>query len=506
MARDRQPGEFPTTLSVLPVSAGRWAFHSGMDTSLRLSFTPGEIIPAGTTLEVHTDRPVEARSAQGAIGLRSAGRPMGVLTRLAARRRVVQIPTDRLEPGPYELTIGEILDGKGNQLAEPVTVPFIVGALVGRVPPEYRVEQAVHLAVGELEVNRLIPGATSPDDARYVELVKAVHRETGERVELAFDSNGEPVDPATVVDEVAKRRGAVFGRVHETLWQHLRTAKEAERVDVVIWPRIDHDIADYEKPTDRRADEPHPEAIRRTDATMRRAGVLDKALAAIGAKVDERIDDRVPAVHASLTVAQIRELAESDAVGGIFLDDRTAINDLGNSIAVAHSDVAHNLGFDGTGVRVAVFEDGPSVTTNLSFAARYTSSPAASNHARLTNAVIKNTEPNLPHGHAPDCDLYSANSSDNAALRWAAQQGCTVISQSFHRSSEPGGAGLQADDLLKDYLALNWPYPTIVQAAGNFWQGDDDNIQPPSSRIRQPQGIQHPVRRQPRRHRGDDVG
>ena len=53
------------------------------------------------------------------------------------------------------------------------------------------------------------------------------------------------------------------------------------------------------------------------------------------------------------------------------------------------------------------------------------------------------------------------------------------MSQSFHRGSEPGGSGLQADDLLKDWLALRWPYPTIVQAAGNFWLGDADGITPP---------------------------
>src|SRR5262249_12048260 len=115
-----------------------------------------------------------------------------------------------------------------------------------------------------------------------------------------------------------------------------------------------------------------------------------------------------------------------------------------------------------------------------SFEGRYTSSPPASSHARLTSAIIKNIEPRKPHGHAPDCDLYSANSSDNDALLWAIRdQHCTVISQSFHRSNEPGSASLQSDDVLKDWLALRWPYPTIVQAAGNFWEGDDDDIDPP---------------------------
>ena len=55
------------------------------------------------------------------------------------------------------------------------------------------------------------------------------------------------------------------------------------------------------------------------------------------------------------------------------------------------------------------------------------------------------------------------------------------MSQSFHRGTEPGGSGLQSDDLLKDWLALRWPYPTILQAAGNFWPADPDGISPPEA-------------------------
>jgi hypothetical protein len=249
----------------------------------------------------------------------------------------------------------------------------------------------------------------------------------------------------------------------------------------VVWPRIVDDQTSYDKPADRRLQEPHAAEVERTALARRATSDLSRRLKRLGAELRDRLDDSVPALHATLPAAHVRKLATSDVVGAVFLDDRSAITDLGDSIAVARSDRAQNLGFDGTGVRVAVFEDGPSDTTNLTLAGRFTSTPAASNHARLTHAIIKNTESGRPHGHAPDCQLYSANSSDNDALRWAANQGCTVISQSFHRNSEPGGSGLQADDVLKDWLALHWPYPTIVQAAGNFWQGDADNIQPPSS-------------------------
>ena len=57
---------------------------------------------------------------------------------------------------------------------------------------------------------------------------------------------------------------------------------------------------------------------------------------------------------------------------------------------------------------------------------------------------------------------------DLAAITWAAQtRGCTVISQSFHRDAEQTDSGLSFDDMYKDWLVLHWPYPTILQAAGN---------------------------------------
>jgi subtilisin family serine protease len=137
-------------------------------------------------------------------------------------------------------------------------------------------------------------------------------------------------------------------------------------------------------------------------------------------------------------------------------------------MAVAQANQALALGHTGSGVRVAVFEDGPSDLTNLRYEARYQANPSASAHARLTSAIIKNVEAQKPHGYAPDCSLYSANSYDNAALNWAIQeQTCTVVSQSFHRDTEQTSGELSGDDLLKDWLALRLPFPTIIHAAGN---------------------------------------
>ena len=440
--------------------------------------TADEIVAVGSTIELTLGAQVDPQSAQGAICVVRGCEQVATGIALANRGRVVTVRLDEAAIGACELVVSELLSTKGETLVDRYHLPFSVVPISGKVPDDLRVEHAVRLFIDDLHVVRLAPGEATRG---HVDVVKAVHRKKGTPVELAFDERGERVEIGKQLAQLAQRRADKYGRIHDTLFQRIEQAKESDRVPIVVWARVELPPAPFEKPADRRSVEP-PEGEKKVTATIRKAAAALRAVlqrSKIKLLKESRADETVPCVRATATVAQIRRLAENKAVGAILFDDVSAINDLADLIAVARSDRAHAAGFDGTGIRVAVFESGPSVTTNLVFAGRFTSSPSASNHARLTSAIIKNIEPNKPHGHAPDCDLFSANSSDNDALRWAVNdQHCTVISQSFHRNSEPGGSGLQADDLLKDFLALRWPYPTIVQAAGNFFVGDADGIIP----------------------------
>ena len=180
------------------------------------------------------------------------------------------------------------------------------------------------------------------------------------------------------------------------------------------------------------------------------------------------VETAAPVVYVVAPAGAIRELAQRDDIAALFLHEPEGILDLGDSMAIANSDDVITAGTTGKGVNVAVYEDGPDVTTDLSITAQFLSSPATSFHARHTHGIIKNIEANAPHGHAPGCNLHSANTMDLSALDWAAHDhGCTVISQSFHRDSEQTTDTLSFDDIFKDHLALNWPFPTICQAAGN---------------------------------------
>jgi hypothetical protein len=447
------------------------------------SIVADEIVAAGSSIELTLPAPVDPQSAQGAVRLMHGCDQVSARLELTRRARVVAVRLDDAAIGAYTLVVSELLGTKGETLVDRYHLPFLVVPIAGKIPGDLRVEHSVRLVVDPLNVTRVAPGAGAR--AGYVDVVKAVHRTKGTPVEMAFDDRGGRVDFDKQLAELAQRRMEKYGSIHDTLFRRIEHAREDDRVPIVVWPRLELPPAPYEKPADRPSLEP-PDGERKVAATIRKASAaLRTVLQRSKIKVvkESRTDDAAPFVRATATVAQIRRLAGNAAVGAIYFDDVSAVNDLADSIAVARSDRAHALGFDGTGIRVAVFESGPNVTTNLSFAARFTSSPGAStasnDHARLTSAIVKNIEPNKPHGHAPDCDLFSANSSDNDALRWAVNdQHCTVISQSFHRNSEPGGSGLQSDDVLKDFLALRWPYPTIVQAAGNFFVGDADGITP----------------------------
>lgn len=448
--------------------------HSQMSDELSLSFIAGEILGAGTDIEIRTRRPFDPDVARSAVVLQQKDLNVAAPVTVDEKGEIIRISTKDLRPGKYQLRIHELLDTKGEEILNHALIPFGIGALAGKVPGELRVEHATHVAIGKISLRRLEPGERAPPDFKYVEFVKAVHRQKGEQVHLAFDEKGEQVDGQAMLDDYQLRRYAKFGRLHETLFNHLEGGRDSDQVDVAVWPHIKEDLTNYKKPNHGEIKEPPQEARDLLKEAIRtRSAVVDK-LKKLGAKVKDTPQETL-VIYASLRADKVRDLAKSDDVSRIFLDDRTAIRDLADSEAISRVKQAHALGFIGLGVHVAVFEDGPSDVSNLVFADRYLQNPPDSTHARLTSAIIKNVEPGKPHGYAPGCHLYSANIRDNAALQWALDQprSCTVISQSFHRSSsegqnEQGSPSMSADDILKDHMVTQWPYPTIVHAAGNI--------------------------------------
>jgi len=446
-------------------------------TGLKVSVVPNEILFPRATVAVEAPSALDAEAAQGGIVVQ--GQRGTVALGRAGRLASWSPEADSLPPGQHCLVVRGLLSRSGKSLPGDRQIPFFVTDSVAKVPGRLRVESMVRLRVGALEAERL--SIDRRPRGRYIEIMKASDRKSGAPMALAFDQSGRRVDAERLLRRMQAARAKKFGKLQESLHAHLAKAGSRGRVPVAIWLRTDETTITGEKKL-------KGETRRPAREVERQGREIGRVVAAFTARCGERWrglepDPVAPVVYAELTRSEIEALAKDRAVAGVFLHEREGIEDLVNSIGIANSDDVHTLGFRGSGVKVAVWEDSPDVTTDLSIAARFKSSGfATSDHARHTHGIVKNIERNAPHGHAPSCALHSANTKDLDALRWAVKdKGCTVVSQSFHRSSEPGASGMSFDDVYKDWLALHWPWPTICQAAGNFFTGDADNINPPSS-------------------------
>ena len=432
-----------------------------MPQKIEIGIEPYEVVLGTPRLTLRSEAPLDPETARGSLTLANGFR--GTVEVSADSRTATLVPDEALPPGPHTLTITELVTKRGSRISERLDIPFFVVDSRAKVRSNLRVESIVRLRLGRLDLER-IPMRDSAR-GRFVDVIKAVDRKTGKPTELAFDERGERVDHRDLLTQIEDNRRRAYGKLHPTL--HARLAeKNRGRLPVAIWVAVD------DEPRGEKREK--GETKRRPASETRHRKHVADVVAAVAALAGEhgarevRAAEAGPVVFAELTAEQIKRLQASDDVAAIFLHETEGVLDLKDSMAIAQSDkVQTNLGFTGNGVNVAVYEDGPDVTTNLSITAQFLAHPSTTQHARHTHGIIKNIEANKPHGHAKDCNLHSANSMDLAAIDWAVQHGCTVISQSFHRDSEQTDSDLSFDDKYKDWVVLHWPYPTILQAAGN---------------------------------------
>lgn len=448
-----------------------------MPASLSLSIRPFEVVPAGRSITATTTEPIDHATLRGGIAVR------GVEGRIIAEENSLTFtPSDGLPPGRQTLVVDE-LHGQRSRLTRGTTVTFTVVDTPADPGDDVAIESIVRLGLTDDGVRRL--RLDERPAGNFVDVVKGEHRETGRPVHMAVDQSGDEVDLDEHLDRVRRRQAERLGRIHPELDEALERDGAAH---VAVWLR-QPDVEEFRAGQqqlreeldersrqlhrrDREADPGTPREVPRIAAELRRSlGQVrerGRQLVAEVADVEVRADRVAPVVFAKLDREQVRRLAESDQVAGLFLYDPEGVDDLDDSIDVANSDTVHAAGIGGQGVRVAVFERGPDDDSDLDVEDVFDSTPNTSDHSRHVHGIIKNVEAGAPNGHAPDCLLYSANDYDLDALAWAVEDAdCTIVNQSFHRTAEATGAGLSFDDIYKDWLTLSFPWPLVVQAAGN---------------------------------------
>ncbi len=447
------------------------------DNRVHINLVRDEILTTKSSITFNVPPNADPDYVARAVGVRGID---GKVTSTRKKGQYKWSHEEEITPGQYTFVVEALADKKSRRISEPVEIPFTVVATEAKISDSLRIESFVRLRLNDKGVERL--SSDSTPKSGYIDFIKATNRKNDEPVAIEFNDKGNKVDGEELLTEHMKKSRSEHVKVHPVLVSAVRSAKKNDTLLVDVWFDIDEgDPTASDRPlhecdmnsAERRAEELRHQMYERT---QKLASSLEDDVEII------HVDEIAPVVTVKMPVSSLRALESKDEVAGLFLHEEKGIEDLEDSISIAQSDLVHSTGETGSGVRVAVWESGPTSNSDLTIAGKYKSNPSTSNHSQNVHAIIRNKEANTPNGHAPGCSLYSANDFERAALTWAVKdQQCTVINQSFHRSSEPGSGALSSDDLYKDWLALHWPYPLFVHAAGNFWNGDPDKINPPSS-------------------------
>lgn len=443
-----------------------------------VELTRDEILTTNSSIEINVSRDADTVSVIKSIGVQGVN---GRVTPTRKSGNFVWSAENGIPPGKHKLTIEPIVNSKSQKLSDTIVIPFTVIATNSKVDSNVRIGSFVRLKLVENGVERL-PNDKIADEA-FIEFYKAIDRKRGLPISFEFDQNGRKVDGEKILESHRSKLNSKYGKIHPTLFSLIDSEKPPKTVMVDIWHEIEEPEA---MPSDRALNDCEKESVSKRDQEQRieMQERMERFARSIKGKLKVlKVDGIAPLITVQVETSSIRELAANKEIAGILLHETEGIEDLDSSIAIAGSDVVHSGGEKGSGVKAAVWEGGPTSNADLVIAGKFKSSPSStSDHSQNVHAIIRNKESGTPNGHAPECSLYSANDYDRDALTWAVKEkGCTVVNQSFHRASEPGSGALSGDDVYGDYLATKHPYPLIVHAAGNFWNGDSDNINPPSS-------------------------
>ncbi|HET9396387.1 MAG TPA: hypothetical protein VFO36_10050, partial [Nitrospiraceae bacterium] len=357
-----------------------------------------EVIRRGRRIVLDSEAAIDAKAL--AAGLRfDAGRASTKLTNRG--RRVFITVDDSFALGRNTLYLSDLYSLAGQCIVADLEIPFFVIDTKAPVPKNVRIESYSRVVLNRNTIRR-----ASSRDTAVCELFKGVRRSTQQRWEGAYDRTGKAVDFQEVRRKALEVRLEKYGKLQPRLYERLGQ-RGTGPVTVAIWLR-----AEVRRPRKaERGEVPEPgsteTAARKAFAQLGHSFAQDHKLYDLDKRL--RIDTAAPVIFLTLDGREIRRLAASDVVSAIFLYEREGFEDLTDSLHIAQSDAAHDLGYTGSSVNVAVYERGPDDTTNLQITARFHTDPDTSQHSRHTHGIIKNRERSRPHGHAPDCRLHSAN-------------------------------------------------------------------------------------------------
>ena len=312
--------------------------------SIEITVEPNEIVVGDPHLEVRAEAPLDPEVVRGAIALESASGRVS----LSQDRRVASfVPENGLSPGPQTLVVEELVSTRGKRLSERVEVPFFISDSRAKVDRKLRVESIVRLRIERLGTVRL--SAARRPGGKFIEIMKAVDRESGTPVELAFDQDGKRVDKTAIFEQIVENRRSAFGKLHPALKEAVAGAGEGDRIPVAVWFRVAEEPLHEKRAKGGQTARPPRSEVAYAKRIKESGTRVAKIVREHGAVDEPRPDPDAPVVFAELPVDGIRKLQKREEVAALFLYEEKGEVDLSNSMAIAQSDTVHSsLSITGT--------------------------------------------------------------------------------------------------------------------------------------------------------------
>ena len=317
---------------------------------------------------------------------------------------------------------------------------------------------------------------------------------------LYFDNNNNSITEKEYNNILKQRDDEIYkyGVIHPTLGKKLEELNDEDTVNIIIYTSNDNindfdfdskelftnDFEDYQRRT-RHLNKPGKDNFSEIKLNFLRTSN--------GKLLNDKIinsNNRLGLIESTLPKSSILKLKDQNNIKGVFLQDDTIIEDINSQKDDTNATTVVDVqGWRGTNLRACVYEGTPGNADGLTGFALVNNNqdsdgqksgiqeyyspdllPGNSSHATSVTSIITNRGSTInQRGFAPDSLIYSANTTENAALKWAVQgKECRVVNQSFHKSNEWNSTIPQEGDIYKDYLALNYPYPFITSASGNW--------------------------------------
>lgn len=325
---------------------------------------------------------------------------------------------------------------------------------------------------------------------------KVMDNESGEIYGITLNRSGQELNSAQLQTNEQAAYVAQYGKLDPELAQKITTYPANKPIRVTIW---------LKEPSSTSVQSSNPSHSSLTSAeqinafftqvkTQRSATVrfivapVVNRLRNVGNNV--RSDEYAPVVYITLTPGRIRQVGEWDEVSQVY-EDKIAQPELDVARSTISANTVHQLGFTGTGVKVAQIEAGGRIATTNPYLSGVIQDTAqvcssVSNHSTRVAGIIRSTHATV-RGIAPGVNLWaggscSGSASDlesrsTAAVNW----GSRVLNLSWGTSNTT--LRPDASDRFYDNMVFNL-YRTVIKSAGNRGgagcsAGTDGNVTSP---------------------------